>query len=170
MPEPYKALRVPISLLQQKVYSTARRLPKLTRWTPPEEKKPTTAIIAIGSKYKAFGKPQESYLRRFFFSVSEFGEDLVCRGCGRRTHNLMQRSDHVSCYPMINQVLARLLEIGKCAICERTIDKVEAGTKFNAVPICSEACLHFWDGLNPEDFTVTHAEIVKEGLTRRHVK
>ena len=133
MTEPYKALRVPIPLLHQKVYPTSHRLSKWEGFVLKVKDgivdfsstvkvdaarviSPSAVSTSVTPQYKRVENMNlfeiTPYLRRFFLLEDE-KERVRCRYCNEIAETLLERTDHVPCYKGTSAILARLLMIGK---------------------------------------------------------
>ena len=186
MTEPYKALRVPIPLLHQKVYPTGQRLPKWEGVVFNAK----GAVVTFNAKATSVSATSSScgtarcatsfagaesvfertpYLRRFFILV-DGKERTICRLCGQVAVNSKERSEHVGCYKPLSLTLKKLVKSGACIVCGGTIDKVKVDQDFNDIPVCDDICMETWETFNPDVFEfetgVTQEELEKEVLAR----
>lgn len=158
----YKALRVPVALLHQRVYTTSHRLEKYEPLVIPEKKE--TKVTAITVQPARVISPRavipkdptnlfekDAYLRRFFFLLDDAFK-VECRVCGGHCATDMDRSEHVRCYYPASQTLKRLVEDKVCTVCEQPIDKVQVGLEYHGIPVCGADCMYVWDRFNPEAF------------------
>ena len=149
--------KVPMALLHQKVYGTARRLDKLTIIEFPKKEEKKTAIVSIdrgrvispGVKISDNVFGQEGWLRRFFFML-EPPDRLQCRSCGDQVVGSAARSGHTACYLPTSQALREIMKDELCVVCEENLKGF--GSEFMGLPICSEACFSIWEHHNPEAF------------------
>ena len=186
MTEPYKALRVPIPLLHQKVYPTSHRLPK---WegvilddkgkvvTPDKKEADASRVISPCVSTTCHTKVADGvnifestpYLRRFFFLVDD-KERVICRYCGEVAEIGSKRSEHIACYKAISLTLKKMVKDELCAICEQPIDKIKVDQDYNDVPVCDENCMYIWERHNPDAFefemAITKEELEKEDTAR----
>lgn len=167
----YKALRVPIALLQQKVYPQGRRLAGFVPLVPekPKIEIDHSRVISPGATGVHFVprinaalaghlKTDTSlftrmpYLRRFFFRVGN-GEWLKCRGCGELAKTEAERAQHPECQKAVSKVLRKIMSDKSCVVCDKRItNPYETSGGTWGIPICCDACLQMWDFFNPEAF------------------
>lgn len=160
----YKALRVPIAILHQKVYPTGRRLARWEAFEVEKEEEPLAVIVrAVSANPLDPLFTRMPYLRRFFTTV-DGKERAACRLCGEEAESAEERSVHINkCYAMTSRILNQLIEIGKCAICESLLpERVVVSTRYDGIAVCSPDCLEQWDWWNPVSF-----EEAFEGLKKR---
>ena len=184
MTELYKALRVPIPLLHQKVYPTSHRLPKWegVTWadkgkvvTPDKKEVDASRVISPCVSTTCHTKVADganlfkstSYLRCFFFLVDE-KERVICRYCGEVAETGSKRSEHSACYKVIHLTLKKMVKDGLCAICEQPLDKIKVHRDYNGVPVCDENCMYIWERHNPDAFEFEMA-IIKEELEKKDI-
>jgi hypothetical protein len=157
----YKALRVPIALLHQKVYPTSARM---EAWKPLDE--PKTALIRVdasrvispgGAKDNLF--TVQPHLRRFFFLV-DGAFRVTCRRCLEVCASIDDRNDHTKCYYAISETLKSLARQHQCLICEVELPQRWTIDTFNGVPVCSQTCLSTWDNMNPDLFDLELLDVV----------
>lgn len=169
----YRALRVPVALLQQKVFSTSHRLEEF-------KKLETPVVRAFGpfdhgsqvarsmSIPKAFW--ENSQLRRAFYSISNHDENaLACRACNVQTHSLMERSDHAKCFGIIHATLQKMIEDGQCAVCTTRIEPQSHWVNVYRIPICSDSCCRTWERWVPMAFRQA-MEGIREQLKKNGVE
>lgn len=144
----YKALRVPVSLLHQKIYDTSTRLDKRTPITQEKKKEPVVTLpdIAMDITYMA-------YIRKFFYRVNS--KVLICRICGKEAHTMDERCSHYTqpCYEVGLRTLRVMVADRTCAVCEKELGadvSSEAGR--DGIPACSDACLELWDIMSPDAY------------------
>lgn len=158
----FKALRVPIGILQGKVFPMGCRLPHVDILKPEKPKQQT----GISRWVERFGPDQPMptaatstgevfehlpYLRRFFYRYGASKDIVVCRGCGTICLDFMMRAQHTRCYPVINKVLQSICDLGICVVCDQEIKATisEQYWKFKGLPLCSDACQGVWDCMSP---------------------
>lgn len=177
MPEAYKALRVPIALLQQKVYPTSQRL---DFWeghldeAKKEEVKSVSIILPAG--FSSYSHPTTvagnvivptrasfyqtkgdnlfdtvSYLRRFFVYL-QGGNSVSCRYCNKEADDAVKRGAHQSCMRIISEALRKLVINNVCLVCEEALKEGRDKSEYNGLPVCSDKCLKVWDWTCPELF------------------
>lgn len=174
MSESYKALRVPVALLQQKVYSYGQRLPAWTGILLDDKGKtvvsdasrvtsPSAALLVVARKVEPDSNlfTNTPWLRRFFFLVDD-KERVTCRSCFEIATTGEERKKHTICYKPIARTLALMVKDGACAICEQNLDPVAVDKDFNGVPVCSESCLFIWDRMPPDSFDFEMAAVKAE--------
>jgi hypothetical protein len=172
MTEPYKALRVPIAILQQKVYSTAQRLePWEGIILAPEATKKAITIIrplpmyghgnygagALPSVYARLEASLFDFLpyQRRYFTYLDGKEQVNCRYCGEIATTTVQRGMHGSCIQVMSRVLWELRETEKCIVCEEDLPGLsERPDDIHSIPLCSENCRDSWDWINPDGFMI----------------
>lgn len=150
----YKALRVPITLLHQKVYDTSVRLDKRVALKPlvkPEVNKNSDFFY-------------NTTLRRNFYKKNDI---LHCRTCHNPCPRVQDRTDHYlgTCRDALSWVMIRLLAERTCSVCHKRIDygKVTGIQAVDSLPVCSIKCADAWDGGNPDAFV---DQLVKYYVTR----
>lgn len=155
----YKALRIPIPILQQRCYNTARRLPKqvISDWTPPKVAVP---VVKTGVSFFSM----HPFLRKHYYKIMTPmtpTDQIVCRYClGAISFNL--RHAHSTCSYSMDEVLRRLYSIGKCVICKLPTNfDSRPPMRFDGAPVCSHECKAYWDTFNPSELTKI-IDIVKE--------
>jgi hypothetical protein len=185
MTEPYVALRVPISLLHQKVFSTSHRLEKWTGVVLPEKKEvtvpkiDTSRVISPCAASSAFcNQPAKDndvdtfktipYLRRFFEYVNRM-KKLQCRVCGEFTSNSQERMEHQACYKACGMALDKLVKDGLCVVCEKKIDREKVKAEYNSIPVCDDNCMLAWEWFSPEAFQL-ELEIAKTDILEEEIK
>jgi len=161
----FKALRVPIALLHQKVYNTAHRLDKWEGITFPPEK----PVVRQTSHYNGWfdnrvNQPNRiydvmhnlfdssfAYLRQYFYLIDGV-DKCVCRGCGKQADTLEERHSHFSCYRVIREILEELRQTRICAICGDATNPIACNSDYDGAPVCSDTCMYCWDCMSPDLF------------------
>lgn len=161
----YRALRVPIALLQQSVYDRGRRLEK---WKPLPPKVVTVTPYIYRDAGRVISRSTTGvaydpintlfvdmpYLRKHFYLTDGISK-LQCRYCGEAVISQADRYVHAqSCYVSNSKVIDRLMEMKECCICKGPLDRHTAIRDFDFTPICSEDCLMCWDYCEPDSYAM----------------
>ena len=181
MAEKYKPLRVPIALLHQRAFSTARRLDK---WMPLveadlKEKPLVSKIFGNGRAATPFGPivvqgkydvmynvfDRTHYLRKYWRLIDGV-QRTACRGCGHIVNSDQERQDHYGCNIDINRVVYALVDDGICSICEKPTFRTKVNIEYHGCPVCDDACLAIWDVMNPPGFEIYWEKQQKDGKIR----
>ena len=168
--ETFKALRVPIALLHEKVYETSHRLPKLVRLKPKKDDQlehikaqfgpgPLRVIspsAPVGVQLTPFEK--NPLLKRFYW-LTQSQNILMCRACGKAAFTDADQASHtLKCWPTINAVLMRLKAKNKCVICEQPLDHSTLPNAFHGLPVCTNAaCKTTWERVIPPAYKLEQA-------------
>ena len=168
----YKALRVPISILQQKAYGAGHRLDLWEGLVEAEEKPRSQwsgrVFTANSRSFEGmllegdFGHSDKitlmsnlfdktPHLRQFFYLVDGL-ERTMCRYCGEPAKDNKERSVHIGCYHPTRQINTLLRADLICVICNQPTNMTEMICDYNSCPVCSESCLYTWDCMNPDAF------------------
>jgi hypothetical protein len=151
----YKALRVPISLLHQKIYDTSVRLEKRVALVP--AKKEVTLIEPSKSFY-------EQALLIGFYTKNDV---LHCRACNKPCVKTQDRTEHYleTCRTAKQYVMGKLWSSRKCSVCSAPISMgtVTGNPRIDRLPVCGLKCAEEWNHGNPENYV---DELVRFYVTR----
>lgn len=138
----YKALTVPIAILQQKAFPRGHRLDKFVPLPNKEEVKK-----AKEESRKLFER--QPNLRRWYYS-NDGDEHVSCRACEKKIEGPQARATHTGCYPIISDVIALYREEMLCCICEDPLPNLHrAFAEFEGIPVCSPQCMDAWEWMTP---------------------
>jgi hypothetical protein len=144
----FKALRVPISLLHQKIYDTSTRLDRRTPLV--QEKK----VVSPEVQKHADNITYMGYLRKFFYKKD--ASTLVCRICGEEAKTMDERVKHYAeaCYMVGVKVLRMMMHDSQCAVCEQVFTDATQPheAERDNIPVCCEGCMELWDISSPDAY------------------